>query len=262
MASAFATASAHARPLHAWTDAALVQLASHVDGIVRAWAGEWGVSSPSLAPVRCQACGRGTEFGGRWKCFRHDQGDGAWLQWGEGSGAALADALFGVRDCKTPVVSAVLAACRDDAVLRLAAALRVSPRSGDAACSAPAQAGPWSGTVLLSLPWGGRLVLEAGVVKPLLPPAEPLRSKALASALVRVTEALANHPTRLHACLDPCEFALAELRDLRPGDVLRLTHPVTAPITLADPAGASLFDGWLAQRAGLKAVELAARDPR
>lgn len=261
MASVFATPAAQALPLRAWSDAALAQLASHVDAIVRAWAAEWGVSSPSLGPVHCEACGKDIDSGGRWKSFRHEQGDAAWIQWGEGSGAALADALFHVRDCSTPMLSAVLAACRDDFVRRLSVALGLSPRSADAVCSAPVQARPWSGTVSLSLPWGGRLILEAGVVMPLLASADPSASQALAPALVRVTEALADYPTRLHARLDPCEIALAELRDLRPGDVLRLTHRVNAPITLADLAGASLFEGWLARRAGRKAVELVARDP-
>lgn len=262
MAATFMPATARARPLCAWTDDALLQLASRVDGIVRDWAVDWGVNSALLEPVRCQASGKDVESGGRWKSFRHEQGDAAWLQWGAASGAALADALIGVRDCSTPVVSAVLAACRDDAVRRLSAALGVSPRSADAACNAPAQASRWSGAVSLSLPWGGRLVLEAGVVEPLLPPAGARRAQPVAPALVRVTEALATYPTRVQARLEPCEIGLAELQDLRPGDVLRLTHRVTAPVTVADRAGASLFDGWLARRAGRKAVELVERDPQ
>jgi hypothetical protein len=259
--SIFASHDAQARPLRAWTDAALAQLASRIDDIVRAWAEEWGVRSPSLATVRCRACGKEDELGGRWMSFRHPEGDAAWLQWGESSGAELADALFGARDCTTPVVAAVLAACRDDAVRRLAAALGVSQQTVRPACGVPTQARPWSGRVSLSLPWGGRLLLEAGVVKPLVSPARPLRSQSLTPALVRVTQALANYPTRLHAHLDPCDIALAELQDLRPGDVLRLTHRVIAPVTLGDPAGADLFDGWLARRAGLKALELVAREP-
>jgi hypothetical protein len=258
--SIFASQGTQARPLRAWTDAALVELASRVDQIVQAWAEEWGVRSQPLARVHCQASSKEDELGGRWLPFRHAGGDAAWLQWGESSGAELAGALLGVPDCTTPVVAAVLAACREDAVQRLAAAFGVSLQSANVACGPPAQASPWSGRVSLSLPWGGRLLLEAGVVKPLVPPARPLRPQSLAPALVRITQALANYPTRLQARLEPCDIALAELQDLRPGDVLRLTHRVTAPVTLGDPAGADLFDGWLARRAGLKAVELVARD--
>ncbi|HEY0824824.1 MAG TPA: FliM/FliN family flagellar motor C-terminal domain-containing protein, partial [Ramlibacter sp.] len=120
---------------------------------------------------------------------------------------------------------------------------------------------PWSGSVLVSLPGGARVLLGAALVRILVAWADDAgASQAAWSAptpRVPVDRALAGIALNLQVHLEGCELSVGSLQDLQIGDVLRLQHRVDAPAAVTLPDGAPLFNGFLARTRGRKAVELA-----
>jgi flagellar motor switch protein FliM len=88
---------------------------------------------------------------------------------------------------------------------------------------------------------------------------EPAKGNAqTASAAVTPLEhALARERIVLRAVLAGAELNLGQLQSLSPGDVIPLEHPVDAPLKITAADGAPLCDGWLGQRQGHIAIELA-----
>jgi hypothetical protein len=124
---------------------------------------------------------------------------------------------------------------------------------------APDCTGRWSGAARALLACGSELVVDAGCLAALdtrvaEPPASPrpLAATALAAMHRRV---------RVQARLADCMLDVGGLQGLQPGDVVRLDHALSAPLSVHVADGAMLFSGYLAARAGRKAVELAAAAP-
>jgi hypothetical protein len=165
----------------------------------------------------------------------------------------LARALFGAAEACTPVLAEVVAMCRADAHARLADALQLARCDGE---GPPAGAWrPWSGALLASLPMGWRVLLDAALVRSLLPP--PAReAPATPAPLVPLQRAAAALALPLQVHLEGCEVDIGSLQDLRPGDVVRLPHPLDAPAAVVARDGQPLFGGYLVRRRGRKAVEL------
>src|SRR5207253_1329251 len=135
----------------------------------------------------------------------------------------------------TPVVRSVVETCRSDAGLRLATALHLA--AGARCSSTTPHAGPWSGDVLVTLPWGAQMLLEAGLVDALLKrrsDRNPATNRLAATPLVPVCDALADTELTLRVELAPCELGLGALQALQVGDVVRLQHGVGQPATVID----------------------------
>jgi hypothetical protein len=158
----------------------------------------------------------------------------------------------------SPLLTEAIAACMRDAGSRLASALDPGPGAkGEVDALLPS--GKWSGAVAAFLPCGSSVLMEGECVERALrsasAPARPPRDAA--PALVPLLEAARASAVRLEARLCACELDLALLQRLRPGDVIRLPHPLDRPISVHGADGRALFDGFLARSHGLRALELA-----
>lgn len=240
--------AAGARPLVAWRSAQLQRVADLLQAVCVAWAEEWGIDLAGTPEATCQPAD--AVAAGPWQPLA--QGDAAW-QREAGFARAVALALWSTEAC-TPVAAAVLHSCRRDLLARLRAAGRwLAP--GDAIPPTVAAAPPWSGRVVVILPLGMTLLLDAGAMRQLLGD-EAGRRLAPQPAVTSVAAALARSRLGVRVRLEGCEMALGSLKDLRLGDVLRLGHRVGAP-ALVEAQGCCAFGGFLVRSGGRKAVELA-----
>lgn len=249
----------NATPLRAWRDQDLARVAGRIEAALQEWAHDWGVPLDAARPVRCAASLRQVSALVSWQCLGMRADGGAWIRRAEGEGERLAQAWFDA-GCTTPVVAAVVQACQDDVLRCIASAFQLGADEIRDATPPPSIWSPWSGSVLASLPWGGQLLLEVGLVRRLLqgpgggdPAPVPVRRTALAP----VTGAITALPLTLGVCIQGCDLALGELQGLQPGDVLRLQHPIDAPAEVSAAGGTVLCRGWLARSRGRKAVEFA-----
>lgn len=127
----------------------------------------------------------------------------------------------------------------------------------------PPQPEAWSGELLLS--WRcdeleGVWSLPGEAVARLIPPCN-VPAPTL-SPVVELGHALAEHLLTVQAFLSPVSLPLGELASLAPGDIVRLSHPLDQPLHLRLPGGlAPLCAGWLGQRHGRKALDLAPLPP-
>jgi hypothetical protein len=246
--------------LRAWSSGELTRVRAIVDAAVLEWARAWDLPVDLAAPLACTEGDSEIRTTADWHALGGDEQGFAWWRWSEGARRRLASVWFGAGAGGTPVVEAVVQDCQRDAMSRLANALRLR----DPTCaSQPADAmwRPWSGAATMSLPCGGHLAMQAGVLDSLLrPPATSTQARPSieCSPLVTLGEAISRTSLRLRVELEGCELGLGELQDLQAGDVLRLAHPLDAPLSIFHAPGPPLFRGWLARSHGRKAVELAA----
>jgi hypothetical protein len=131
---------------------------------------------------------------------------------------------------------------------------------GAAECVPPPRGAwrPWSGALLVSLPLCGDVLLDAALVRAVLP-ARPVAAGAAGARapLVPLHRAAAALTLPLQVRLEACEVDIGNLQDLQPGDVVRLPHRLDAPAAVVGRDGQPLFGGYLVRRRGRKAVELA-----
>jgi hypothetical protein len=248
-----------ARPLVAWSNSQLGLLGRSVDRALARWAADWGLRAPWTAPVRCAPPAQAEGFAWEWLAGAGETA--SWTCSGKSAAQELTRALFaGVADA-TPLLLEIGQACWDDALGRVRAVLPLS-----AAAGAPEEPGawaftPWGGSVVVHLPGGARLLLQAAMVRACLDaadtapqPATPVKG---GPATVPVERALAASGLQLQVQLDGCELDVGSLQDLQVGDVLRLRHALDAPAAVSLADGVPLFTGFLARSRGRKAVEIA-----
>jgi hypothetical protein len=116
---------------------------------------------------------------------------------------------------------------------------------------------PWSGAIALQLPLGAAgisVLLDARGAAHLIPAARGAR--AALPALHPLDSAARSGTARLSVELSECEISLGDLHGLAVGDVLRLDHELTRPLTLRLD-GATLCSARLGRRGIAKAVALA-----
>jgi flagellar motor switch protein FliM len=115
--------------------------------------------------------------------------------------------------------------------------------------------------LLVTLPTGARLLVDAGAVEQVLrsrAPSELLASNAASPvATVPVLKALAQAKMTVQVRLQGCELDAGSLQALQLGDVIRLRHGLQTPAVITNGSGRELFSGWLARSRGRKAVQLA-----
>ncbi|MFM2450605.1 MAG: hypothetical protein RIS44_3055 [Pseudomonadota bacterium] len=127
----------------------------------------------------------------------------------------------------------------------------------------------WSGSLQVHLPWcGGTFVLELNfeqVMDLLAAHAPDLLSTAKAEAAitapkkVSLLSALGNQTMPLRAMLTGVELSLRQIQSLRVGDIVPLQHRLDEPTLLETPDAFVVCHGWLGQKSGQVAVEMASR---
>jgi hypothetical protein len=267
-------ASEAAQTLCAWRAPQLAALARCIEGALQAWRAGWGLEDDAAAP-RCEAAGAAQAAAG-WVPLGGQGEAAAWIALPPDFDAALGRALLAVEQPATPLARAVFERCRGAMQELLLGTLRLDGGASRGSLRSPPAyewpagdppskslfSNPWSGTVHVALPWSAGLLLNAALVRLLLPACGETQARAPAAgpALVAVQDALATQRLPLRVELGECELALGSLQDLRPGDVVRVPHALEAPLAVRDAAGRAVLAGYLARRGGSKALQLAATD--
>ena len=256
MASQYASAwhpAASARPLHWWSAARLDVLARDLAAVLADWHVSWGLGAWAGA-VACEEAATLPE-GLDWIVLDADDGrPAAWLQVCAESAQRTQRALFGPDPCG-PLARALAEDCAVDVRQRIAALFQARPGAGGAPAAA-VQKG--SGAVLARWPGVVPGVVLLGEQATRAWRSGPPSPRARLPALQPAATALSQRRIGLAVGLDGCEITLGTLRQLRPGDVLRLRHRLEAPAWLAHGTGEPLLAGHLGRRGAARAVELAA----
>jgi hypothetical protein len=251
-------ASVAASPLMAWRTGQLSLFAGVMRSVLADWAAGWGLPGSWFADVGCApASDLAAET---WSCLGRSEEGNAWFSPAFREQELLADALFPGASPLTELLLEIGEACRRDVKARLASALLLQEAADDPHALPGSVFAPWSGAVLASLPWGGRVLLEGAAAARLLRSRGGLPAAAArrgVSPVVPLAQAIASMSIPVQVHLEGCDVAIGSLQDLQPGDVLRLRHRLDAPATLMADNGETLFDGFLARSRGRKAVELA-----
>ncbi|WP_332826894.1 FliM/FliN family flagellar motor C-terminal domain-containing protein [Ramlibacter sp.] len=243
-----------AAKLHAWRDAELAQLGTVLDQAFILWRQAWGLALGAGARVAC------TPFEGpcreEWQPLGNGVAVDAWVHWSDASQAEL-QSLFGSGCGSSALVEEAAAACRQESCRRLADALQCD-RNGPAPSETRPPSGKWSGAVMAVLPCGSRLLMDAACVQRVLQAsgATARPDRPALSPLVPLVEAAGRCLTQVEARLADCDLDVAMLQRLRIGDVVRLPHPLTRPLSVRDSGGRPVFDGFLARSGAHRAIEL------
>lgn len=249
-----------AKPLTAWRSEQLEQLAAAVGDALSAWERAWGLGAHAHSGAARACSADGQEPDGAWQCLAACDGERAWIAVPDGFGDRLARRLWQAEAASGPIANSVLDACREDLLGRVCTLIGVS-RVRDGMERPRSRVHAWSGSVLVSVPSGPRLLLEAPAVARLLRSAQQGRSHDTAARLALppitgVTEALRSRRLVMRVTLAGCDLHLGALQDLRPGDVVRLQHRLDTPVTVTDPSDSPLFAGFLARSRGRRAIQL------
>ena len=128
-------------------------------------------------------------------------------------------------------------------------------------CAGPAHSAlsAWSGSLVVSLPFGARLLLAAGAVRKLVAAAggAPSGPRRATGALLGIPEAIGDRELRIEVSLEGCDIEIGALQDLQLGDVLRLRQGLDKPASVSVADGTPVFSGFLVRSRGRKAIELA-----
>jgi hypothetical protein len=252
-------ASLVASPLIAWRSAQLSLLSDVLRSALVEWAAEWGLPDGWDAEVGCASAQASGGAAQSWSCLGRSGEGHTWISAAPREQDQLAEALFPGAGAPTELLLEIVEACRCDVTARLASALLLEQAAGGPRAIPSSLFAPWSGAVLASLPWGGRMLLEGVVVERLLRSrgegSSPARRRV--SPVVPLAQAMASLAVPVQVRLEACDVAIGSLQDLQPGDVLRLRHRLDAPAAVTAGHGEALFTGFLARSRGRKAIELA-----
>jgi len=185
----------------------------------------------------------------------------AWVR-AEKANEVLARALF-EEPASTSLALETVEACAEDGWKRVAAALGLSVCVSGRRAPCTADVAAWSGAleVALSATLDMRVLLrgeavEAWCASNTVPRAASTRAPV--APLSTALEALAEHSVALQVQLRGCELEVGCLQELRVGDVVRLPHPLDAPVFFVGPSDTALLGGYLGRVDERKAVELVA----
>jgi hypothetical protein len=271
-----------ARPLRAWKTSDRARVEKAVSAVWRAWRDAWGLSGEAGEILSCAVWDQaraGALLHSDWQPL----GNGGSLWWRAGASSLggwanaasmLARALVGEALSLDPFdgstasgvgVDLVRAAWADLAA-RLAGLGPKGPSVEVSRKPCGTVFAPWSGALLVTIPWWGvelRLLLGRDAVDPLV---DPRPREAAHGGLVPVWRALAGRSARIEVVADPFELDLGTLASLRAGDVVRTAHRLDRPLdVLAGSARgeslAAVCSAFLGSVGASRAVELAARHP-
>lgn len=258
---------AEARSLRWWTAQQLAALAATLEAELAGWSAAWGVPAGT---VRAELAHAAAAAPGPW----HGMAGAAAPAWHTMvAPAQLRQALFAeTRQAVHPegygrLAEQLAQSCRDAWCAQL---LRWTRPDGAPAAACPA-APPasdqlaWSGAVRLAIrgaAWDQDVHLSAAAASRLmLPLAAPAASGAM-PPLSNVREALAARPVTLRLELAGLELDVGSLQQLAVGDVVRLPHLLSQPLTLHATELPLQCAAYLGQRNGRYAVELSRADSK
>lgn len=249
-----------AKPLRAWRSEQLEQLVAAVGDAVIAWERAWGLGAHAQSGVVWACSADGQDPDGAWQCLDACSGVRAWIALPDGFGDRLAHRLWQAEAASGPIANSVLDACHEDLLGRVCSLIGASRVSDGIECPR-LRLGAWSGSVLVTVPSGPRLLFEAAAVARLLRSAQQERSHDTAAGralppIMGVTQALRSRRLVTRVLLAGCDLQLGALQDLRPGDVVRLQHRLDTPVTVTDASDRPLFAGFLARSRGRRAIQL------
>lgn len=263
-----------ARPLRHWSRVRQDLVCSQFAAVHRAWCADW-LPADEVAALDADVLVSESDAG-----MEHVPEDAVWWSFadtpavtsGDTATRAVARAMFGTdvtttapRREASAIAEGMVRAAWNDWLHRIASSpalvgseLRESPLVRGASAVA---AKPWSGALWLRWRWCGgvwRMGLPYRAVAALVG-SEPAKetAQAAATAAIPLEQALARERIALRVMLAGAELNLGQLQALRPGDVIPLKHLLDAPLKVIAADGASLCDGWLGQRQGRIAVEMA-----
>lgn len=246
------------RQLRFWREAQLAALSEVLQDALVDWAGAWGVG---LEPDGAVTCTRATDASFDAEQHRPLCSCGeaaAWMSTDTDLAAWLAGELFGEEAPVGSIAHEVASECGEDALLRIAAAMRMQ-RNPDDPLPPRWAPSPWSGWVVARLPFSCRLLVNAEAVEAALQEqATPATTHATGDRVVLspVLSAASGVSLPVSVHLEGCEVDLGVLQGLQRGDVLRLQHRLEVPASVRSAAGETLFSGYLARKGSRKAVEL------
>lgn len=283
-----------AQRLRCWSEADQAALVDAAQATLDRWGGAWGLGAEGDGEplVRCHAAAERSDGAVQgWEAL--DGVTGAWwamLSRGAEAGSglrrrrvatdALHQALFreaaSERVEGSRLANELVQSAWTDWQKRLAERLggeSPGPRKPAGAPADPKDGAPaiplfrpWSGALLLVLPWCGRelgVLLDAQRVAAFLKRtdgrAAPGRAVAKnARPLVPIYDVVKSKPVTLRVELAEMEIDLGTLAGLRVGDVLRTTHRLDMPLRLVTPApgGGPSCAGYLGRQGNHCAVEL------
>lgn len=254
-------AVARVRPLRGWSSAHRQALSQVVSAVLADWSAGLGLSPATRAEV-CPATGW---LVGAWTT----DPDAPGLAWsfrgngqareGEDPRQGLLTALF---DDATPcggsrLVDEVVETAWRAWWTQLEASLGPAGASRDGLPDFHA----WSGTLVVVIPWwNGTLALavdgfrvEACVRRSGIDRRHPMAGQ---QPLARVTDVALSLGTAAQVESRAFEVDLGALLSLRPGDVLRTSHPLESPLLVRTAGGLNLGEAFLGSRDGHRAVQL------
>jgi hypothetical protein len=252
------------RPFVLHGESALRALRERCAAAATRWSADWGVTLDERS-IACSACdGESPAGAAPWRSWRPAGAAVAWIADGDCE-EAVAWAIAGGEGLPrgpmrvTPLVAQAAAEALADLVGALVQALRGKP--GMPASLEPGQIAadvlaPGSGAVAVFLQLGPAVL---GIVVPhreLALPASPRSARPPAIDVTPVVAAVQGTSVVVRAEMGTVEVAVAEVRDLAPGDVIRLGRRLADPVELVGPDGAALCRGHLGAYEGCRALDL------
>jgi hypothetical protein len=301
-------AAAQSRPLRCWGASERQRIAGAVEELLGRWWAAWGLTAPAAAAAPAKERDLATVRVDPWPGTSAEAAsldpaswrlvdEGAWGIWcaaltaaepaargasrARAAVMALARALVGdaaqLRDAgldsATTITAELALAAWTDLCGKLTTALRPAGAAAPARAPAPPTDGdlrPWSGSVLVTLPWWGHrlgVLLAGDRVASFLAaggaPARPPHDRP-SVPLTPIWRALRGEHARVRVVTAPFELDLGVLTSLRPGHVVLTSHAVDEPlhVSVARPDGridAPILRAYLGKARGARAVELVRR---
>jgi flagellar motor switch/type III secretory pathway protein FliN len=258
---------AEARSLRWWTAQQLAGLAATLEAELAGWSAAWGVPAGT---VQAELAHAAAAVPGPWHAMAGAAAP-AWTT--QLAPAQLRQALFAETgpaihpEGYGTLAEALAHSCRD---AWYACLLRWT-RPDDAPAAACPAAPPasdrlaWSGAVRLTIrgdAWEQHVHLSAAAASRLMEPVAAPAASGPMPPLASVREALAARPLTLRLELAGLELDVGSLQQLAVGDVVRLPHLLSQPLTLRAAELPLQCAAYLGQRDGRYAVELSRADSK
>jgi hypothetical protein len=146
-------------------------------------------------------------------------------------------------------------------ILEIADTLPIQPDHLPAALPSPRCFQRWSGAVIVAMPWCGqvlRILLGGREAEAFLRHQKAIapRFAAEKAAIAPVWEAVSPLACAMRAELEPVDLSLGEVKALRIGDVIELTHALDRPLLAKAATGELLCEAFLGRVGAHRAIEL------
>jgi hypothetical protein len=252
-------------PLLWWGPRQLAELEERIEASVAQWFGQWSALGSRAFFVSCSLAWEDCEvYAGVWAQLGTSADAKVWYA-DDSLLSLVTDWLFQREPTAgaTPTVlaSALASKAAPELLEALRRALQLGPMVAQPASIAQLTRA-WSGAVSARIGRhvGGRtlrILLNGAAAAALLRlrSEQPGLGQPTRPALTPLGEACADQSVRLDARLESCELELNVLRNLQPGDIVPLPHPLDTPLRVL-LHGESVCRGFLGRRSDTVAIEL------